>query len=431
MNAKTPPLADGFPLVGSLVSLVSDAEAFFQAQYHKHGSCYRIRVLGSEFVVLGGGDAIEAMSKNAGEFDAWQVWEAIIKEFGGRVVLTMLEGERHQTYRKATRQGFAKSRVLENIPQVIELAKNSLLEKKPGEPFKLLEYIQRLVADSIGTMTLGRRPGHHLADFMLWWHTQLGVNLIGSKPKSVLEKAQYQNAKKSIRAFATEILADPNPAPYVLDMKNLMQAEPDLMNHEELLFMLLIPYVAGLDTVVNVVTLTLYELYKRPALLEQVRAEALPVLESGFPPEKMRDLKMLHATVLETMRYYTIANIPNRYAKEDFVFAGYQIKAGQKLMMHMNAASRDPKLFANPNAYDPERFLAPRNEHKQPGAMSPYGAGAHTCLGAGMAEALMALIVATFTTTGRLEIAPKNYTMKKFHSANLLADPNLKFVRLE
>jgi cytochrome P450 len=75
--------------------------------------------------------------------------------------------------------------------------------------------------------------------------------------------------------------------------------------------------------------------------------------------------------------------------------------------------------------------MPPRNEHKQTGAMSPYGAGAHTCLGAGMAEALMAIIVATFTTTGNLEMTPKGYKMKKFHSANLLADPNLKFVRLD
>jgi cytochrome P450 len=155
------------------------------------------------------------------------------------------------------------------------------------------------------------------------------------------------------------------------------------------------------------------------------------MIEAGFPSEKMRDLKFLHAAVLETMRYYTIANIPGRYAKTDFEFGGYRIKAGQKLMMHLNAASRDPQVFADPHSYTPERFMAPRNEHKQPGAMAPYGAGAHTCLGAGMAEALMALIIASFTTTGRLEIAPKDYEMKKFHSANLLADPNLKFVRLE
>ncbi|NJK44326.1 MAG: cytochrome P450 [Pleurocapsa sp. SU_196_0] len=68
------------------------------------------------------------------------------------------------------------------------------------------------------------------------------------------------------------------------------------------------PYVAGLDTVVNVVSLTLYELYRRPELLARVQTESRVVLEAGFPPEAMRDLKTLHAAVLETMRYHTIAN---------------------------------------------------------------------------------------------------------------------------
>ncbi|NJK44327.1 MAG: cytochrome P450 [Pleurocapsa sp. SU_196_0] len=105
------------------------------------------------------------------------------------------------------------------------------------------------------------------------------------------------------------------------------------------------------------------------------------------------------------------------------------MKAGQKLMMHMNAASRDPNLFLEPERYDPERFMSPRNEHKQPGAMNPYGAGAHTCLGAGMAEALMAVIIATFTTSAELAVFPKSYRMKPFQSAQLLLDSKLKFVR--
>jgi cytochrome P450 len=430
MNPNLPPLADGLPLVGSLLPIIQDADGFFKGQYMKHGSCYRVRVLGSEFVVIGGPDAVDALNRNAGEFDAWQTWENIIREFGGRHVLTMLEGERHLKYRKAARAGFSKSRVLEGIPEVIALARGSLDALEVGAPFQLMGFVQRLVADAVGTLTLGRKPGAHLADFMTWWHTQLGVNLVGSTPPSALRRERYLRAKASIRAFAQEILdADDAPSSYITDLKTLMLEGPELMNSEELLFMVLMPYVAGLDTVVNTVALTLYELYRRPEWLERVQSESRTVLEAGFPPESMRDLKSLHAAVLETMRYHTIANLPTRHAKTDFVFQNYQIKTGQKLMMHMNAASRDPKLFADPDRYDPARFLAPRNEHKQPGAMNPYGAGAHTCLGAGMAEALMAVIVATFTTTGRLELFPKDYRMKPFQSAQLLLDSKLKFVR--
>jgi cytochrome P450 len=430
VNLASPPLADGLPVVGSLLPLIRDADGFFRTQYAKHGSCYRVRVFKDEFVVLGGPDAVSALNQNAGELDAWQVWERIIKEFGGRQVLTMLEGERHLKYRKAARAGFSKSRVLEGIPTLIGFVREAVTTLKVNEPFQLMGFVQRLVADSVGTLTLGRKPGVHLADFMTWWHTQLAVNLVGSKPSSALRRQEYLRAKASIRAFANEILrTDDAPSSYVQDLKALMQSDPDLINSEELLFMMLMPYVAGLDTVVNVVSLTLYELYRRPELLARVQAESRVVLEAGFPPEAMRDLKTLHAAVLETMRYHTIANLPNRYATKDFSFQGYQIRTGQKLMMHMNAASRDPELFLEPERYDPERFMSPRNEHKQPGAMNPYGAGAHTCLGAGMAEALMAVIIATFTTSAELAVFPRDYRMKPFQSAQLLLDSKLKFVR--
>jgi cytochrome P450 len=430
MTYAPPPLADGLPVIGSLLPIIQNADGFFKGQYAKHGSCYRVRVLGSEFVVIGGPDAVDALNKNTGEMDAWQTWEAIIREFGGRHVITMLEGERHLKYRKAARAGFSKSRVLEGIPAVVALARESLTSLEIGVPFQLLGVVQRLVADSVGTLTLGRKPGAHLADFMTWWHTQLGINLIGSTPRSALQRERYVRAKASIRAFAQEVIdANDAPSSYVTDLKTLMLEDPELMNSEELLFMVLMPYVAGLDTVVNTVALTLYELYRRPEWLAKVQTESRAVLDAGFPPEAMRELKNLHAAVLETMRFHTIANLPTRHAKTDFEFRGFQIKTGQKLMMHMNAASRDPQLFLEPDKYDPSRFLAPRNEHKQPGAMNPYGAGAHTCLGAGMAEALMAVLIATFTTTGTMALSPKDYRMKPFQSAQLLLDAKLKFVR--
>ncbi|NJK44325.1 MAG: cytochrome P450 [Pleurocapsa sp. SU_196_0] len=236
MNLATPPLADGLPVVGSLIALIRDADGFFKTQYAKHGSCYRVRVLKDEFVVLGGPDAVNALNQNAGELDAWQVWERIITEFGGRQVLTMLEGERHLKYRKAARAGFSKSRVLEGIPTLLGFVREAVTTLKVNEPFQLMGFVQRLVADSVGTLTLGRKPGAHLADFMTWWHTQLAVNLVGSKPSSTLRHQEYLRAKASIRAFAEEILrTDDAPSSYVQDLKALMHSDPDLINHEELL----------------------------------------------------------------------------------------------------------------------------------------------------------------------------------------------------
>lgn len=427
-----PPLVDGGPLVSNLPSVAINLEEFLYKQYAKHGSCFRVRVLDEEFVVIGGSDAAEVLAQNSGQVDAWKIWEDIIEEFGGRQVLTMLEGKEHLKYRAAARKGFAKARVQENVPLVISLAQEALQEHAIGEAFHVGPFAQRLVANCIGSLTLGRKPGKHLEDFITYWHTQLAVNMVGSQQPSALREQEYLQARDNARAVADEILEsdeDTIPSPYVKDLKKLMKEDPHLINNEELRFMMLLPYVAGLDTVVNVLILSMYEIHRRPELLAQLKEEVKLFVAEGLPAQKMRQMKVLHATVMEVMRYYPIANMFSRYATVDFEFNGYQIQKGQKIMMALMASHRDPTKFAHPDQFEVERFLEPRNEHRQKQVFNPYGAGAHTCLGAGMAEVLLAVLISTIVDQGHLMLFPKDYTMKPFHTNNLSPDPKLQFVR--
>lgn len=433
MTLREPPLADGFPLVGSAPALLRDTEGFLYSQYAKHGPCFRVRALNREFVVLGGPAAAEAMARNAGEFDAWTMWENIIREFGGRQVLTMLEGEAHRRYRAAARAGFAKTRVQENIPLVMSLAREALEAVPYGQTFAVGEFAQRLVADCVGMLTLGRRPGEGLSAFITYWHTQLAVNIAGTRPASALTGRDYLEAKARARAAAAELLAldeDTLPSPYVRDLRAFMWENPDLLNEEELLFMMLLPYVAGLDTVVNVLTLSLYHAYRDPQLYARLRAEIDPLLAEGLPAGRLRELKVLHALVLEVMRYHPIANMVTRHARQEFEFQGCRIRQGEQLMMALMASQRDPALFRDPERFDVDRFLAPRNEHRQKNALNPYGAGAHTCLGAGMAETLLAALISAIVGTDGLRLFPPDYRMRPFHASQLAPDPGLRLVRL-
>lgn len=433
MTLKTPPLADGLPLVGSVIPMARDLEGFIFQQYAKHGSCFRVKVLNQEFLVFGGPDAAQALAQNEGEVDAWQVWAPIIEEFGGRQTLGMLEGEKHRRYRAAARQGFAKTRVQQNVPLLISLTREALDAVPAGKAFEVGPWVQELVASSVGMLTLGRKPGDSLQDFIKYWHTHMAVTLSGTRPKSDLTKPAYLKAKANARAAAQQILDMDDsamPSPYARDLKKFMQEDPELLNEEELLFMMLLPYVAGLDTVVNVLTLSLYHLYSRPELLRRLQDEVRPVLAAGLPAERLRELKLLHALVLEVMRFHPIANMVSRHATKDFEFQGYNIKAGQKILMALMASQRDPAFFRDPEKFDVERFMEPRNEHKQKGAMNPYGAGAHTCLGAGMAETLLAVLLATIVGSERLSLFPLDYQIKPFHINNLAPDPHFRLIKL-
>ncbi|MDH3726744.1 MAG: cytochrome P450 [Myxococcales bacterium] len=58
------------------------------------------------------------------------------------------------------------------------------------------------------------------------------------------------------------------------------------------------------------------------------------------------------------------------------------------------ATRRDPSRWTEPDRFDPERFGTDRNEGKKSGgAYMPFGAGAHSCVGAQLVIKMRTLLV--------------------------------------
>jgi cytochrome P450 len=69
-----------------------------------------------------------------------------------------------------------------------------------------------------------------------------------------------------------------------------------------------------------------------------------------------------------------------RYATEDLEFAGFSVCRGDALTGSLQSANYDPRAFAEPERCDVERVLKPGAGHLS------YGAGAHRCIGAALAN---------------------------------------------
>ena len=80
----------------------------------------------------------------------------------------------------------------------------------------------------------------------------------------------------------------------------------------------------------------------------------------------------------EGLRYDPPVQAWRRQALEDVELDGVQIPAGSHLLLHFAAANRDPASFEEPEAFDADRANA--------GQHVSFGAGAHFCLGAGLAR---------------------------------------------
>jgi cytochrome P450 len=88
------------------------------------------------------------------------------------------------------------------------------------------------------------------------------------------------------------------------------------------------------------------------------------------------------------------------------------VEAGTHVIIATTLPHFLPQFFPNPNSFDIDRFHPPRSEHKQNGAFAPFGAGAHLCLGNGLAEVQIMLTMATLLHQLEFSLESPNYTIQ-------------------
>ncbi|EIV92431.1 cytochrome P450 [Frankia sp. QA3] len=119
-------------------------------------------------------------------------------------------------------------------------------------------------------------------------------------------------------------------------------------------------------------------------------------------PEQRRDLtdhpEKIGTTVEELLRYLTIVQFGlGRVATEDLDLGGAHISKGELVVVAMNAANRDPRVFGDPDALDLDRTMV---RHLG------FGYGVHACLGQNVARAeLRTVLPALFRRFPDLRLA--------------------------
>jgi cytochrome P450 len=86
--------------------------------------------------------------------------------------------------------------------------------------------------------------------------------------------------------------------------------------------------------------------------------------------------------------------------------AGYRMPAGVEVYASPYAMHRDPRFFADPLRFDPERWLDPSVPEPPRYAYIPFGVGARSCIGSHFAKLEAALVLATLLREVRVQVVP-------------------------
>jgi len=158
--------------------------------------------------------------------------------------------------------------------------------------------------------------------------------------------------------------------------------------------------LAGHETTATALTWAWHLIAKHPHVEGRMHAEIDEVLEGQDAEfEDLPRLSYIGAVFNEAMRLYPPAPAFGRRPKEAVALGGYEVPAGSSVMLCPYATHRNPRYFARPDEFDPDRW---EGISLPKFAYFPFGGGAKMCIGDAFARMEAVLAMATIGQRWRL-----------------------------
>jgi cytochrome P450 len=300
----------------------------------------------------------------------------------------------HTRMRALVSAGFTPRRVRDLQQRIRELARAHLAACLPQGTFDFVAEFAGLlpmdvVSELVGVPEADRPRLRQWADTLL--HREDGLAAV---PKAGTEAALnlivYFVDMVSVRRQGN------GHGPRGADLTSALLAaeiDGDRLTDEEIVGFLFLMIVAGNETTTKLLANAIYWGWHNPAEL------AKPMADPAY----------IGRWIEETLRYDSTSQLIARTVTKAFTAHGQTVPAGDRLVLLIGSANRDPAVFPEPDRYDLDRDTS---------ALISFGAGRHYCLGANLARLEAAVALSEFIQqVSRFEIDEGG--AERVHSANV------------
>ena len=321
--------------------------------------------------------------------------------------LLSVHGDQWKRQRRAVAPMFAKRHMADLAPMITDVL-NAFKTKLDLEPsLDLNTGMAELTFDVLAKALLGDPQG--LDGERLKYATRNAVTSAGTlRPDDLIPWPRWvprpispkgSHALKKLKAAADDLLDSRDVNDPGDDLVGLLISAIDpktgqKLSRRERRDNLIGFFIAGHETTALTLTWALYLVGMHGPMAERIRAEVTDICGQGdIAYDDIDRLSFTRAVLDETMRLYPPAPMLNRECHEETEIHGRKIEVGDTFLLCNYVMHRTERLWENPNAFDPDRFMR-QPELKAKGApYMPFGAGPRICVGMAFAmmEAVMAL----------------------------------------
>ncbi|MCK1409342.1 cytochrome P450 [Bradyrhizobium sp. 76] len=334
--------------------------------------------------------------------------------------LLIAEGHSWTFQRRTLAPAFTPRATANLVPHMTAVLDETIakLDAQTSEPVDLREIMQRMTLEIAGRTMFSfgmDRHGPTLRNFVMEYGARLGRPYLLDMVLPLSWPSPMDFARARFRKRWTEFVAmliaerremgkkDGAPPRDLFDLMDEAR-DPETgkgFSDEQLVDEVATIILAGHETTATALFWALYLLALDPDTQEEIASET-----RGEHLDSMADIdrqKFTRAAIEETMRLYPPAFLIARAAREKDNAAGVAIGKGDIIMIAPWLLHRHEKLWDQPNAFIPKRFMS--TEAPDRFAYLPFGAGPRVCIGAPFAQAESVLALARLIGAFRVELA--------------------------
>lgn len=208
---------------------------------------------------------------------------------------------------------------------------------------------------------------------------ELGQTLADQQAKSV----PAESAAKQITELDDIVARDLVDAYIVEQKKHEKVGKDNYFSDQQLVQIMSDIFSAGLETVTSTIEWSVLFLILNPDCQEKIQQEIDQVIGRKRMPQ-LDDLSQMpytEATIYEVLRRSNVVSLGNAHATlDDACIAGYRIPKGTQVLPNLYRIHMDPKLWDEPDKFNPSRFIVNERAHK-PDYFIPFSVGRRMCLG--------------------------------------------------
>ncbi|MEV4257093.1 cytochrome P450 [Spirillospora sp. NPDC049652] len=377
----------GLPLVGNTLRVMRRPFEVSRERYDLFGPVSWSWLLGQRTVTVQGPEAAETVLVNRDKaFANGPAWSFFIGPFFTRGIM-LLDFEEHLHHRRIMQQAFTRQRLRAYQETMAPSIGKGLDAWVPGRGFKVYDHVKQLTLDLATDVFMGVDLDRAEADRIngafidavragtayvrfpvpgLRWHK-------GLRARGVLEGFFRTHLPAKRRDGGDDLFAA------------LCAAETDdghRFTDEDVVNHMIFALMAAHDTTTITLTTMAYYLAKHPEWQERLRDESFALGKPVLEPADLDAMTGIDAVMKEALRLVSPVPALPRKAVKDTEVLGFHIPAGTTVVVPQLTNHRMPDVWPDPDRFDPGRFAPERREDKaHKYAWSPFGGGAHKCIG--------------------------------------------------